>query len=69
MSYEPSKTEIRKRSKLTTEREETIEPDICSIGTIPDVSLRHDVPLRGGFMELSKKGTIRFTDYHTTEKE
>jgi hypothetical protein len=62
-SYEPSKTEIRKRSKLTTKRGEIIEPDICSIGGTPDISLKKPVELKGGFAQLAKKGTIRITHY------
>jgi hypothetical protein len=34
-----------------------------------EVEIRHTPPLRGGFAELQKKGTIRITDYHTTEKQ
>jgi hypothetical protein len=64
----PDKTDIRKKSKLGTQREE-IEPDITSVGSVPDVSIRHEPELSGGFAALAKKGTIRFTSYQTTEKE
>src|SRR5215203_274879 len=67
ISYDPDQTEIRKKSKLGTQREE-IEPAVTSIGFTPDVALRKPVELRGGFAQLAKKGTIRFTSYHTTEK-
>jgi hypothetical protein len=33
------------------------------------VEIRHTPELRGGFAQLAKKGTIRFTVYHITEKE
>jgi hypothetical protein len=45
------------------------EPAVASIGIMPDVSIRHEPELRGGFAQLARKGTIRFTDYSTTEKE
>jgi hypothetical protein len=60
----PDTEEIQVRN-----RREEIEPAITSTGTIPDVSIRHEPELRGGFAALSKKGTIRFTSCHTTEKE
>jgi hypothetical protein len=70
--FEPSieQTQLRKKSKLGTQREET-EPAISSIQIDPikEVEIRHTVPLRGGFAALAKKGTIRFTSYNATEKE
>ena len=38
------------------------EAAIASIGSVPDVSIRHEPTLKGGFAQLAKKGTIRFTD-------
>ena len=67
ISYDPDRTEIRKKSKLGTQREK-IEPAVASIGFTPDVSIRHEPPIRGGFAELQKRG-LRIKDYHTTEKE
>jgi hypothetical protein len=32
------------------------------------VEIRHTPPLRGGFAQLAKKGTIRFTSYNTTRE-
>jgi hypothetical protein len=46
-----------------------IEPAIASIGAVPDVSIRHEPELKGGYAQLAKKGTIRFTSYETTERE
>jgi hypothetical protein len=66
--FEPSETQIRKKSKLGTQREET-EPAISSVGGVPDISMKKQIPLRGSFEALSKRGTIRFTSYSTTEKE
>jgi hypothetical protein len=65
----PDKTDIRKKSKLGTQREE-IEPEVTSIQTDPskEVEIRHTPPIRGGFLELQRKG-LRIKDYHTTEKQ
>jgi hypothetical protein len=38
------------------------------VGTVPDVSIKHTPPIRGGFAELQKKG-LRIKDYRTTEKQ
>jgi hypothetical protein len=69
--FEPSnsETQLRKKSKLGTQREEG-EAAVTSIQTDPskEVEIRHTVPLRGGFKSLSEKG-LRFTSYSTTEKE
>jgi hypothetical protein len=64
----PDKKETKKKSRLGTQRNE-VEPAVTSVGTIPDVSIRHEPTLKGGFAALAKKGTIRFTSYQTTEKE
>jgi hypothetical protein len=67
--FEPSKTQLRKKSKLGTQREE-IGPEVTSIQIDPtrEVEIRHTPPIRGGFLELQKKG-LRIKDYRTTEKE
>ena len=67
--FEPSETQLRKKSKLGTQREEP-EPEVTSIQTDPskEVEIRHVPPTRGGFAELQKKG-LKITDYRTTEKE
>ncbi len=44
------------------------EPAVATTPGIPDISIRHTPPLRGGFSELQKKG-LWIKDYHTTEKE
>jgi hypothetical protein len=66
--FEPSETQLRKKSKLGMQREE-VEPAVTSIQTdqSKEVEIRHTVPLRGGFKSLSEKG-LRFTSYSTTEK-
>jgi hypothetical protein len=50
--------ETRKKSKLGIQKKE-VEPAITSVGDIPNVSIRHEPTLRGGFAQLAKKGTIR----------
>jgi ribosomal protein L37AE/L43A len=60
----PDKTQTRKKSKLGTQREE-IEPAVTSIQTdqSKSVEIRHEPELKGGFAQLARKGTIRFTSY------
>jgi hypothetical protein len=69
ISFDPSETQVRKKSKLGTQREE-IEPAAASIqiDQSKSVEIRHEPELRGGFAALAKKGTIRFTSYNTSEK-
>jgi hypothetical protein len=67
IEWDPEAENLRKESKLTVP-DRNIEPAITSVGNVPDVSIRHTPPLRGGFAELQKKG-IRVTSYSTTEKE
>jgi len=68
IEFNPEDENLRKESKLIVP-DRNIEPAITSVGNVPDVSIRHEPPLRGGFAELQKKGTIRIKNYHTTEKE
>jgi hypothetical protein len=65
----PDKTQTRKKSKLGMQREE-VEPAVTSIQTdqSKSVEIRHEPELKGGFAQLARKGTIRFTSYNTTEK-
>lgn len=66
--FDPESENLRKESKIVVpDRNE--EAAISSIQNIPDISIRHERELRGGFAALAKKGTIRFTSYSTTEKE
>jgi hypothetical protein len=68
VEFDPEAENLRKQSKIVVpDRNE--EAAITSIQNIPDVSIKKEVELRGGFAELQKKGTIRFTSYQTTEKE
>jgi DNA-directed RNA polymerase subunit RPC12/RpoP len=62
VEFDPEAENLRKQSKLIVpDRNE--EPAITSVGVTPDVSIRHEPELRGGFSALAKKGTIRFTSY------
>jgi hypothetical protein len=67
VEFNPEDENIRKESKLMVP-DRNIEPAVSTTPGIPDVSIRHTPPLRGGLAELQKKG-IRIKDYHTTEKE
>ncbi len=53
---------VSHKQKLSIPYEDT-EPAIASIGVSPDVSIHHEPELKGGFAQLAKKGTIRFTSY------
>jgi hypothetical protein len=60
----PDKTQTRKKSKLGTQREE-VDPAVTSIQTdqSKSVEIKHKPQLKGGFAQLARKGTIRFTSY------
>ena len=58
---------VRHKQELSTPHKD-IEPAVATTPGIPDVSIRHTPPLRGGFAELQKKG-LKIKNYHTTEKE
>jgi hypothetical protein len=65
--FEPENEPIRHKQKLEVP-DRNVEPAIATTPGIPDISIRHTPPIRGGFAELQKKG-LRIKDYHTTEKE
>ncbi|SRR5215204_59770 len=67
VEFNPEDENLRKESKLIVP-DRNIEPAVTSIGNVPDVSIRHTPPIRGGLAELQKKG-IKITSYKTTEKE
>jgi hypothetical protein len=69
ISFEPSETQIRKKPKLGTQREE-VEPAVASIQTdqSKSVEIRHEPELRGAFAAMAKKGTIRFTSYQDSSQ-
>jgi transcription elongation factor Elf1 len=61
--FEPSETQLRKKSKLGTQREE-IEPEVTSIQIDPskEVEIRYEPELKGAFKALRDRG-IRITSY------
>src|SRR5215204_969865 len=67
IEFNPEDENLRKESKLIVP-DRNMEPAVSTTPGIPDISIRHEPPLRGGFAELQKKG-IKIKDYHTTEKE
>jgi hypothetical protein len=67
IEWDPEAENLRKESKLIVP-DRNIEPAVSTTPGIPDISIHHTPPIRGGFAELQKKG-IRIKDYHTTEKE
>jgi hypothetical protein len=72
MSFDPEYDNLRHESKITIPNED-IEPAAVSLQYTADltdeVSIRHTPEMRGGFAQLAKKGTIKFTSYNTTEKQ
>jgi hypothetical protein len=65
--FEPENESIRHKQKLEVP-DRNVEPAIATTPGIPDISISHTPPIRGGFLELQKKG-LKIKDYHTTEKE
>jgi hypothetical protein len=61
IAYSMDDDSVRHKQRLSVPEE--TEPDVASVGTVPDVSIRHEPELRGGFAALAKKGTIKFTSY------
>src|SRR5919106_3289215 len=57
IEWDPEAENLRKESKIIVP-DRNIEPAISSVGTTPDVSIRHEPELKGGFAALAKKGTI-----------
>ena len=54
--------QVSHKQKLSIPYQDS-EPAVASIGVTPDVSIRHEPELKGGFAALAEKGTIRFTSY------
>jgi|ERR687898_3392091 hypothetical protein len=67
VEFDPESENLRKESKLIVP-DRNIEPAVSTTPGIPDVSIHHTPPIRGGLAELQKKG-IKITSYSTTEKE
>jgi hypothetical protein len=62
VEFEPESENLRKETKIVVPDRKQ-EAAITSVSTTPDVSIRHEPELKGGFAALAKKGTIRFTSY------
>jgi hypothetical protein len=62
VEFDPESENLRKESKITVP-DRNIEPAVTSISNAPDVNIRHEPKLRGGFAQLAKKGTIKITSY------
>jgi hypothetical protein len=62
VEFDPEAENLRKESKITVP-DRNQEPAITSVSNTPDVRIRHEPELKGGFAQLAKKGTIRFTHY------
>jgi hypothetical protein len=66
VEFDPTEENLRKESKITMP--ERVEPCVSTTPGIPDISIRHTAPIRGGLAELKRKG-LKIKDYKTTEKE
>jgi ssDNA-binding Zn-finger/Zn-ribbon topoisomerase 1 len=55
--------EIRYRHRLNVPQETESAVSIVDIDYGQEVKIRHEPELKGGFAQLAKKGTIRFTSY------
>lgn len=55
--------EIRHQHRLAVPEETEAAISIVNVDYTKDVEIRHTPELKGGFAQLAKKGTIRFTSY------
>ena len=55
VEFDPESENLRKGSEIIVP-DRNIEPAAASIDVIPEVSIRHEPELRGGFAQLAKKG-------------
>ncbi|HEX7209269.1 MAG TPA: hypothetical protein VF233_13865, partial [Nitrososphaeraceae archaeon] len=62
VEFDPQNENVRRESKLSVP-DRSIEPAVATTPGIPDVSIRKEPELSGGFAQLAKKGTIKFTSY------
>jgi uncharacterized Zn ribbon protein len=69
IEWDPEEENLRKESKIVVP-DRNQEAAITSIQTdlTKEIEINHTPELRGGFAQIAKKGTIRFTSYNTTEK-
>jgi DNA-directed RNA polymerase subunit RPC12/RpoP len=62
VEFDPGNENVRRESKLSVP-DRNIEPAVATTPGIPDVSIRKEPELSGGFAQLAKKGPIKFTSY------
>src|ERR671916_819132 len=55
VEFDPESENLRKGSEIIVP-DRNIEPAAASIDVIPEVSIRNEPELRGGFAQLTKKG-------------
>lgn len=62
VEFNPEEENVRRESKLSVpnRNEETL---VSNTPGIPDVSIRKEVEIKGGLLELKRKG-LKITDYH-----
>jgi hypothetical protein len=67
IEFDPEAESLRMESKITVP-DRNIEPAIASVSNTPDVSIRHEPELRGGFAALAKKRdhSFYFLQYNRT---
>ena|SRR5215211_2400937 len=64
IEFDPESENLRKESKITVpDRNQEPAAASVNIDVRKDVSIRHEPELKGGFAQLAKKGTIKFTSY------
>jgi hypothetical protein len=75
IKFDPTNQRVPRGRMITTLEGDipiAAEPHEPAVSTTPkpvNPFDRKPVPMKGGFEALSKKGTLKFTSYSTTEKE
>jgi hypothetical protein len=62
IEFDPESENLRKESKITVPDRNT-EPAVSTTPGIPDISIRKEPEIKGGLLELKRKG-LKITDYH-----
>ena len=61
VEFDPENEDVRRESKLSVP-DRNIEPAVSTTPGIPDVSIHHEPEIKGGLLELKKKG-LKITHY------
>src|SRR5918995_7232911 len=61
VEFNPEEENVRRESKLSVP-DRNIEPAISTTPGIPDISIHHEPEIKGGLLELKKKG-LKITYY------